>query len=164
MPIIKISTTSLEPSLVSTNESLLRSLEHYLKKHQLAYECADADKEFFVQVTNELDAFRLGKLLKLREVVFISDLGVSKRLSLTAVKRVGRAKNMVYDQKIGKGLTLNQYTKRARLESMSKSEILKRGILTKTQLEAGIVSGKLTAIGTSTSTRITKESLLKFVS
>jgi len=164
MSFIKITKNSFETSLVSTFEAQFRSLELYLEKHQLSYECLDADKEIIVQVSSESEAYRLIGELNLCEIAFINDAGEQKKIFLTSVKRSGRPRNMVFDQKTGKGFTLKQYAKNARLESMSKSDIVKRGILTKAQVEAGIVSGKLAVIGGGTSTRITKVSLLKFLS
>ncbi|MDO8590472.1 MAG: hypothetical protein Q7R65_00655 [bacterium] len=62
----------------------------------------------------------------------------------------GRPRNVVFDKVTGKGMTINQFTKRSAKEMrrlcLTRSEIVKRKLLTKSVLDKAIEDGHLREI------------------
>lgn len=79
-------------------------------------------------------------------------------------KKGGRPKNMVFDSSIGNGMTLNQYTKHMKEQSISKTEVVKRGILTKVQLEKAIQEGHIIALQIGAKQYVSKASIQQYLS
>ncbi len=71
---------------------------------------------------------------------------------------------MVFDSAVGKGMTLNQYAKHIKEQSISKTEVVKRGILTKAQLEKAIQEGHLATIQIGSKQYISKASVQNYLS
>ena len=79
-------------------------------------------------------------------------------------KQSGRPKNMVFDSSVGHGMTLKQYTEHIKAQSISKSEVVKRGILTKSQLEKAIQEGHVTPVQIGAKQYVSKTSLQEYLS
>lgn len=71
---------------------------------------------------------------------------------------------MVFDPSVGRGMTLNQYAKHIKEQSLSKAEVIKRGILTKAQLEKAILEGHISALQIGARQHVLKASLHAFLS
>jgi hypothetical protein len=78
-------------------------------------------------------------------------------------KKGGRPKNMVFDSSIGRGMTLNQYAKHMKEQSISKTEVVKRGILTKAQLEKAIAEGHIKAVQIGATQYVSKTSIQNYL-
>lgn len=76
----------------------------------------------------------------------------------------GRQKNTVFDSSIGRSMTLKQYGKHIKDQTMSKSEVVKRRLLTKVELEKAINENKVAVFKIGSSIRITKISLQEYFS
>lgn len=70
---------------------------------------------------------------------------------------------MVFDSSVGKGMTLKQYTTHMKEQSVSKSEVVRLGIMTKSQLEAALLNQHLTVITIGTGQYLTKASIQKYL-
>lgn len=70
---------------------------------------------------------------------------------------------MVFVSSVGKGMTLNQYTKHMKEQSISKTEVVKCGILTKTQLTKGIQEGHIKAVQIGTKQYVSKASIQNYL-
>jgi hypothetical protein len=144
-------------------EVRFRSLEHFLNKDKRSYEFDADSSQCSIEVEDKADALLLIQRARLDSVQFVSPDGSKETLYLKVPKSTGRPRNIVFDASIGRGMTLNQYSKHVKDQSMSKSEITKRGILTKAQVEQGIQSGSLQVVSVGTSQRITKDSIQKYL-
>lgn len=79
-------------------------------------------------------------------------------------KKGGRPKNMVFDSTVGKSMTLKQYAKHMKEQSISKSEVVKRGILTRTQLEKAIQEGHIREVQIGSTKYVSKASVQEYLS
>lgn len=75
----------------------------------------------------------------------------------------GRPKNVVFDSSVGKGMTLNQYTKYMKEQSISKSDVVKRGILSKAKLEKAIHEGQVKVVQIGARQYVSKASIQAFL-
>lgn len=76
----------------------------------------------------------------------------------------GRPKNMVFDSSVGKGMTMKQYAKHIKEQSLSKAEVIKRGILTKAQLETAIKNGHISCVQIGARQYVKKASIYEYLS
>ncbi len=71
---------------------------------------------------------------------------------------------MVFDYAIGRGMTLKQYGKHMKEQSISMSDIVKCGILTKSQLERAIFEGHLSTVKIGARKYISKALIYEYLS
>lgn len=79
-------------------------------------------------------------------------------------KKGGRPKNMVFDSSVGKGMTMKQYAKHIKEQSISKTEVIKRGILTKAELDRAIQEGHISCVQIGTRQYVKKASVHEYLS
>jgi hypothetical protein len=144
---VKISASDFPTSYFRKPESHLRSLEHYLKINNREYNIEGQECTIFVH--DKLDAMKIGLDFHLTSVEYFNGLKF-ERLNLKADQKRGRPRNIVIDNVSGKGMTIGQFKTKARNEvrhsALSKSEIIKRKILSKAKLEKAIAEEKITPI------------------
>lgn len=79
----------------------------------------------------------------------------------------GRPRNVVFDNVTGKGMTINQFTKRSAKEMrrlcLTRSEIVKRKLLTKSVLDKAIENGDLKEVMYGTKQYIYRTELSTFL-
>ena len=125
-------------------ENQLRSFEHYLNKNNR--ENSFDGKIFIIYVTDKADAIKIGRHLNLSHIKYWNGF-VYESLNLKGERCRGRPKNTVTDLVSGKGMTVNQFIKHTREitneQYLTKSEIVKRKILKRGELEKFIKTGKL---------------------
>lgn len=163
MNYIKIISQYFKESLVRDIDQQWRSLESALSESGREYEFNDTEGFATVVVSDKNDAILLGNQLGLQAVKYIPSAGESIVIELIAPKNTGRPKNTVFIKNQGKGMTIRQYQKHLKATTISKAGLVKRGILTKKQLDEAIVTGKLQIINVGTSQRISQESLINFL-
>lgn len=128
---------------VGTHE---RSLERQLEKNHREY---DVRGEFFVVRAHDVsDAMKLGLSLMLAAVEYFDGRSL-RTIFLATKKKAGRPKNIVFNAE-GKGMTSNQFKKSlqedVQSKCLTKSEILKKKILTRKELTDAIRIGRLQEI------------------
>jgi len=133
-----------------------KSIESYLDKNKHIFEINDFDKIITVKVNDKVEALRLAGILSLSTVQYQSG-DIKDDLEVSVPKKYGRPKNSVFTE--AEGMTLNQYKKKLIENTFSKTDIIKRGILTKSELEKAITSNKLETVPSGRSVRINKDSL-----
>ncbi len=79
------------------------------------------------------------------------------------LKNSRRPQSTISDPKIGTEMTMRKYAKHIKDQSISKAEIIKRGILTKSQLDKAIHDGDITAIQIGARQYINKTSVYEFL-
>lgn len=92
---------------------------------------------------------------------------VDIELNITTPKKLGRPKNTVYIKSLDKGMTVNQFKKHTLSElkktHITKSQIIKAKLLTKSALEKNIANGTLKSISHSNKIFIDREEVFKLM-
>jgi len=137
---LKIKGSDFSISYPKTPEFYLRTLEHYLKKYNREYRFDGYDCT--VSVNDKLDAMKIGLHFDLTCIEYFDGLKFELIDLKSKQKRGGRPKNIVFDYKSGKNMTLNQFKRGLHEEmkpgSLTKNEIMKRKLITKGKLEKAV--------------------------
>ena len=162
MNVIKITPKSfrLHPSFDEATK--FRSIEKQLENLNKDFEVMNHLKTISVIVSDKGDAILLASKLDLMKVEYC-DNEVCIELQTKFLKKIGRPKRTVFISGQSKGMTMSQYNKHIKLDTLSKTEIIKRGILTKTKLNNAISSGSLNVIKTGVSEHISQKELREFL-
>jgi hypothetical protein len=127
----------------------LRSLEKLLEKYNRKFECNDFEKTIEVEVLDKDDAVNFSTQIGLNKARYINN-GKSEELIITAPSKRGRPKDSVFIGTAGQNelkMTTNQFKKYSlqeiQLTHLTKTQIIRMKILTKTQLEKYLNSGEL---------------------
>jgi predicted transcriptional regulator len=158
---IKVYQKDIQETFVKSIEQLWRSLESFLERHQRKFYFNEVEKSVEIEVADEADARRLMDSAGVRTYTFVSK-EVSKTVQ-PVKKKPGRPKNTVRDHAAGQAMTVKQYNKHMKQNSLSKTEIVKRGILSKAQLDTAIANNELSVMMISGSHRISQESLHEYL-
>jgi len=151
---------------MSSLEQRWRSLESSLIKHSRKYECNDINGFATVEVVDTSDAILLAGLLSINKFEYISNEGKSSVIDIVPIKhKTGRKrlKDMVFLNGDTVGITMHEHTRELRIRTLSKSTIIKQGILTKSQLEHAITSRDLKTIRVGKSTRVDRDELTVYL-
>ncbi len=151
----------LRDTLNTSQDQLWRSLEHFLNSHSRDFVFNDFEKTVEVEVSDKSDAVRLMSKAAVGSYEII-DNGSTAEIQVPTGKP-GRPKNTVFDSAIGKSLSAKQYQKHLIGISLSKAEVVMRGILTKSQLEKAVASGDLNVIKVGASQRILSAALRDYM-
>lgn len=163
---IKIDPVSFTKSDFKNTDTNFRSLEKFLERENRSFEVDDFEKVITVQVKDEVDALRLSDNAGLSKVTYCSDKA-DIELNITTPKKLGRPKNTVYIKSLDKGMTVNQFKKHTLSElqktHITKSQIIKAKLLTKSTLEKNIANGTLKGISHSNKIFIDREKVFKLM-
>jgi len=143
-----------------------RSLEKLLEKHNRKFNCDDFEKIIEIEVSDKIDALRLSKLIGLSKVNYSVD-NVTEELTVSSPKKLGRPKCSVFIETTGEKMTVKQFRKysleKLQKTHLTKTQILKRKILTKTQLEKYINDGTLKRLNCHNRSFISMEELFSLL-
>jgi len=163
---IIITPESFKESYFRDDTSYFRSLESFLDKHNREFVVDDIEKTVTVEVVDELDAQRLAIMAKLKNVTYLED-GISKELVVAPPKKQGRPKNIIFIDGGSKGFTARQFNKYTSDElkktHLTKTQVLKLGIVTKTKLDRYIADGTLKPIEQGNKIFISRKDLAELV-
>lgn len=143
---IKISKTDFLIKITRCLDSHFRSLEAYLIKNNFKYHIDSG--ECYVYVKDKGSAMLLGFRLKFPKIMYFDG---EKLIPITLMKKRDKAERKIIitnnlGEKIkGKNLKEQPYEE-AKKHCFEKKEIIKRGILTKNELEDAIKNNKLNEI------------------
>ena len=160
---IKIYQNDFRETSVLATEQSWQSLEHYLEKNQRQFVFNDAEQSVSVQVSDEIDAYLIAENFSLLKAELIDNVGNVSFLDFNKPKPQGRPRNMIFDTAIGIGMTMKQYAKHNKDQSLTKAAIEKKGILTKVELESGIKGGLISCVQIGTRQYINKVSLQEYI-
>ena len=144
-----------------------RSFEHYLERYNYEYFVDELNGSYFVEVNDELEAIKIANYVGLSKVTY-SDRTTVKSLVVNVAKKAGRPKNTVIDTLTGQKFTPRQYAtfmlKNIKKGCLTKTEIIRRKLLGKNDLEKAIEDGHLPATYFKDKCYINRESLADFLS
>ena len=165
MPSIKINITSefFNERLSQNSDQKWRSLEHFLERYSRRFIFNDSNRSVTVAVADELDAQRLMQDIGLISVNYINENGEEKLIEGAELKRPFLREATVYVKREDKKMSFNEYKKYIKSGTISKSAVVKRGILTKSEIERAILLGKLLTVKVGKSVRISQESLRDYL-
>lgn len=144
---IKISQSNfLKVTSFHSGDSYFRSLEAYLVKNNRKYNIDEED--CFIYVNDKEDAMSLGFYFNFHKIMYFDG---QELLSLALVKKkVKESTRMIISNNSGEEITKKnlkeQPYEEAKKHCLEKKEIIKRGILTKKELEYAIEDNKLNEI------------------
>ena len=165
-PFIKVTESSFSLVGFKNLDTKFRSFEKFLERESRSFDVDDVGKTITINVTDEIDARRLSENADLSRVAYFSDAG-EVELNIAAPKKLGRPKNTVYMKSLDKGMTVNQFKKHTLSElqktHITKSQIIKAKLLTKTALEKNLTNGVLKAVPHSNKIFIDREEVFKLM-
>lgn len=165
-PFIKVTESSFSLGGFKNFDVKFRSLEKFLERENRAFDVDDVEKVITVQVADDVDARLLSEDAGLSKVSYCSD-EADIELNITTPKKLGRPKNTVYIKSLDKGMTVNQFKKHTLSElkktHITKAQIIKAKLLTKSALEKNIANGTLKGISHSNKIFIDREEVFKLM-
>lgn len=143
----------------------MRMLENILNKNHIEH-VYDAHAEcLHIPVDDKYDAARINSLL-LYVGTYFTDTKSEQLKQETRAKR-GRPKNTVFESATGMAMTARKFAKSAHIDvkkkCLSKSDIVKLGLLTKSKMEKAIGAGELTQVLVSKTWYIDRVELSEFL-
>lgn len=165
MSSIKINNTAefFNERMSQSPEQKWRSLEHFLERHNREFIFDDVNKSVVVAVADESDAQRLMQDIGITSVSFCTDNGDEKQIGDGGIYEPRQIRDSVYVKREDERMSVGQYVKYLKSDTISKSAIVKHGILTKSELEKAISSGKLLVVKVGNSVRINQKSLSDYL-
>lgn len=146
---IKITKDSFSESYIKTEKVYFRSLEKFLEKINRKFDYDVIKKVITVNVTDEMDARHLAEKAKLNKVEYYADDNI-KELIIFAIRKPGKQKNVISLNGGNKYITPNRFQKHLlkelQITHLTKAEIIKKKILTRTQLEKFIANKTLQVV------------------
>lgn len=143
-----------------------RSLELFLLKHSRKYECNTTNNFCTIEVADKRDAVLLTGELPITKFEYVSNTGESIVIDIYPKVKKGQRKHagaMVYLQGATSGVPMSSHNKKLKNTTISKSTIIKRGILTKAQFEKAIASNGLKVVIVQRTTRVDKDELSEYL-
>lgn len=163
---IQITTKYFSKPGYENSVTQLRRFEKYLQRTHRTYSCDDFEKVITVKVVDKLEAFKIAGEGKLTSVLYHED-GVNTELDMKPSRMRGRPRATVTINEGAKKMTLNQYKKFTLSElkktHISKGQIIKAGLISKTKLQHFIDDGTLTTVSSGRTTFINKNELFKLI-
>lgn len=129
-----------------SGDSYFRSIEAYLVKNNRKYNVND--QEFIIYVSDKEDAMNIGFIFKLGKIEYFDG---QELLSIILIKkRKKEERKIIIDNSTGEKINMKklreQQYEEAKKHCLEKKEVIKRGILTKKELENAIKDNKLNEI------------------
>lgn len=133
-------------SVFRSPESYFRSLESYLVKNNCKYNMSE--EHCYVFVNSKEDAVNIGLIFKLRTIEYFDG---QELLSIILIKKKEKKqRKIVVNNTTGEKTTMKKLREQQYGETekhcLEKKEIIKRGILTKKELEKAVEENKLKEI------------------
>lgn len=153
-----------DPVLNSTKR-YERSLENYLEKRNRVFNIEE--ESYLVYVSDKRDALSLGVHFNLDHIEYFDGYTTSTISLSQKGKETSRAKTMVTNTNSGDSMTLGRFKsttkKEIRLNFLTNGEVVKRGILTKKDLNDAIKNGKLNSASFGNREYIARHDLVDFL-
>ncbi len=160
---LKITKEHFEKNSSEKMEQQWRSLEYFLKKENEKFDFVDHLNEVLIDLKDEMHAMRLGIDAGLKKGIIISDDGSVKEIIFSKPQKRGRPKVTVFVDGTEKGMTMNQFKKTKTVDTLSLSEVVKRGIISKKALEEAVSSGGVSLIQVGNTKRISQNELFEYL-
>lgn len=166
MNTIEITFKSFYQSLIRDREAQFRSTEKQLEKLHRVFTVTNYLKLITVEVQDKTDAIQLAGTLGLQSITY-SEAGILNEIPIKAPKKSGRLSSVVHVEGVKRGMTINSYRKYTGKElqktHLTKSQVIKAKLLTKTQLDKNLASGKLKVVTHGNKIFIDREEVFKLM-